>query len=446
MKKIINVKKLGLKDDGTLQTKKFQQIINEHSRKDNIIYFPKGEYVLSTVYLRNNTHIFVSRDAKILGSKNFYDFDKDEKVDYPLYQDPSHSFFHSSLFVGENVKNISICGTGTIDMQSVWDEDNVRNIVHRGCKVIALKYVDHFHLSGLRIYNATDLAVYFAGCNFGLIEKLKLKVYIDGISPDNSKHIQIRDCYVESGDDGIVFKSSYTLNKLDICEDIRVNNCKIKSRCNSLKFGTETNGGFRDIKISNCYVFNSRITGISVESVDGGFVEDISFKNIVMKNVGSPFFVHLNKRLRGPKGSTVGSINNVRFENIKVLGPYKVYKCMPWNYVSYINKDTLQFPGYYSGQKKEKTGTWQITSNVCGLKEKHISNIVFKNIYMELDGGVIEFDKNVPEEAPEYPEVCAYGKILPAAGIYFRYCDNPIIENVKIKLLNIDNRPAFIFD
>ena len=77
------------------------------------------------------------------------------------------------------------------------------------------------------------------------------KVYIDGISPDNSKNVRIHDCDVETGDDGIVFKSSYTLNRLDICKDIHVWNCKVKSRCNAIKFGTETNGGFENILIEN---------------------------------------------------------------------------------------------------------------------------------------------------------------------------------------------------
>jgi len=444
--KRLNVKTLGIKGDGSLESKTFQAIVDKYSKKGVELYFPRGEYVLSTIYLKDHTHIYLAKGAKILGSKNFYDFDRDEPVDFPLYQDQSHSYFHSSLFVGENLKDISFDGHGTIDMQSVWDEDNVRDIVHRGCKCISLKCVDHFVIRGLKILNVTDLAVYFTGCNYGLIEKLCLKVYIDGISPDNSKHIVIRDCYVESGDDGIVFKSSYNLNKLDICDDIEVYNCKVKSRCNPVKFGTESNGGFKNIVVRDCYFYNCRISGIAVESVDGAHIDNLLFKNIVMRNIGAPFFVHLGKRLRGPKGTKIGSINNVRFEDIKFVGPYTVWKCMAWNYFSYVAKDNLQFPGFHSKQVREAPGTWQITSNICGLKDHHISNISFKNIYMELDGGVMEYERKVREEAPEYPEIYAYGRILPAYGLYFRYCDNPTVENVQIKLLHKDAREPFIFD
>lgn len=169
-KRIINIIKEGLVPTSGLITKSLQEVIDKYSSKNNIIYFPKGEYILSTVFLRDHTHIKLAKGCKILGSKNFYDFSRDEKVDYPLYQDNSHSYFHCSLFVGEHIKDISITGQGLIDMQSIWDEDNIRNIVHRGAKIIALKEVNNFVLKDFKAINATDLAIYFAGCNNGLIK------------------------------------------------------------------------------------------------------------------------------------------------------------------------------------------------------------------------------------------------------------------------------------
>ena len=43
----------------------------------------------------------------------------------------------------------------------------------------------------ISIYNATDLAIYFAGCEDVDIDSVKMRVYIDGISPDNSKNVRI---------------------------------------------------------------------------------------------------------------------------------------------------------------------------------------------------------------------------------------------------------------
>jgi len=429
-----------------LQTKKVQELVNS-LKEGETLYFPKGDYVIGTIFLKSDMTIEVSKGATIWGAPSFYDYAPQEEKNFPIYQDQSHTYFDCSMFVGKNLKNISFIGEGTIDMRSVWDLDNVRDIVHRGPKCITLVECDNVKMSGLTILNVTDLAVYFVSSTNVEIDGLKLKVYIDGISPDNSKHVVIKNCDVEAGDDGVVFKSSYNLNRLDYCDDIIVDNCLIKSRCNPVKFGTESNGGFKNIKVTNCVFRDSRITGIALESVDGAKVENIEFKNIKMYNIGSPFFVYIGKRMRGPKELEIGSIKNVSFENIYVMGPYHVYDCMAWNYVSYVAKDNKQFPGYYSKQVEEPTGTWQITSNICGLPGHKIENISFKKIYMELDGGVKEYNKGVPEEpSSPYPEIYVYGRILPAYGFYFRNVNGVTLEDIKIKLLHEDSREKFVFD
>lgn len=444
---IIDVTTLGIKTNSEeIQTAIFQDIVNQYSNKDIILYFPKGSYVLSTVFLKDHTHIELDKDAIIYGAPSFYDYAKEEEINYPLYQDSSHSYFDCSLFVGKNITDIAIFGSGTIDMNSVWDIDNVRNIVHRGPKCIALKECNDVYIKDISVYNATDLAIYFAGCKHVDIDAVKLKVYIDGISPDCSSDVSIRNCYVESGDDGIVFKSSYTLNRLEYCKNIKVSDCVVKSRCNAIKFGTESNGGFFDIDIKNIKIFNSRITGISLETVDGALIDNISFSNITMKNVGTPIFVHIGNRLRGPEGTDIGSISNVKFDHITATGPYKLYECMPWNYDTFIAKDCLQFPGVYSKDKVEPTGSWQIASNVCGYPGHNIKNISFSNIKFVLDGGVKEYSKEVSEMPKEYPEVNTYGRILPASGIYFRHINGLTLKKVKIKLLHKDSRDTFIFD
>ena len=184
-----------------LLTKAVQSVIDKMNYGDTLV-FPKGNYVLSTIYLKSGITLRFEIGCKILGSENFNDYDRDEKVDYPLYQDASHSFFHCSLFVGENAENITIEGAGEIDMRSVWDEKNVRNMAHRGAKCIALKNCKNVKLKDFTVKNCTDLAVYFAGCENVEIIGLNIKTYIDGISPDNCKNVVIENCSVESGDDG----------------------------------------------------------------------------------------------------------------------------------------------------------------------------------------------------------------------------------------------------
>ncbi len=450
-----NALEFGILADGkTLNSVAVQSLIDECAAAGGgKIVFPKGKYVLSTVFLKSNVHIYLEEGAELLGAESFYDYAPEEKIDYPAYQDSSHTYYHCSLFVGLDCENISITGKGSIDMRSVWDEDNVRGIIHRGPKCIALKYCKEAEISGLKIDNATDLAVYFSGCENVEISGLKLRVYIDGISPDNSKNVRIHDCEVEAGDDAIVFKSSYTLNKIDICKNIHVWDCKLKSRCHALKFGTETNGGFEDFLIENLEIYDTRICGLSIESVDGAIVDGVHIRNVKMTNVQVPLFIHIGKRMRGPEGRAIGKIRNVTVENVVATGPYQGYEIVAWNYHSFKDNDFYQYPwnfgygaGLFTDDIDPTKDAWQMTANVCGLQESPLENILLKNIFMEVDGGVREYIREVPEEAQDYPEVYVYGRFLPAKGIYFRHIRGLVLENVVVKTLRPDEREDFVFD
>ena len=442
--RVFSVRGFGAIGDGvTLDTAAVQRAVDEISLSGGgTLLFDSGKYVLSTVFLKSGVHIVVDKSAMILGALSFDDYCFHEKIDYPAYQDASHTYFDCSMFVGKNCENISITGEGIIDMRSIWDEENKRDIVHRGPKCIALKECFGVEISGVEIKNATDLAVYFAGCENVDIHSLKMSVYIDGISPDNSKNVTIRDCDIECGDDGIVFKSSYTLNRLGECRNIKVENCKVKSRCSAIKFGTETNGGFYDIEIDGVEICETRITGIAIESVDGAIIDGLTLKNISMVNVGAPLFIHLGQRMRGPQGREIGRIRNITLENISAKGPYEPYEAIAWNYKSFVAKDTLQYPWSMNSNPAEK----QFTSNVCGLRGIPLENITLRNVDFVLEGGVSEFETVVPDKAPEYPEVMVYGRELPAKGIFFRHVKGLVLENVKISTYNPDLREDFVFD
>jgi len=76
--------------------------------------------------------------------------------------------------------------------------------------------------------------------------------------------------------------------------------CSGVSHTGRIKFGTESDGGFRNITISNC-VFE--VPGTGLESVDGAILEDITVTNISMRDIASaPIFLRLGNRMRAPEG------------------------------------------------------------------------------------------------------------------------------------------------
>ena len=93
--KIYLVTEFGAIPDGeTLCTKAVQKTVDIcHENGGGIVRFGGGRYALSTIFLKSNVHIQVDKDAEILGSLNFYDFAQQEEIDYPIYQDASHTYF-----------------------------------------------------------------------------------------------------------------------------------------------------------------------------------------------------------------------------------------------------------------------------------------------------------------------------------------------------------------
>ena len=137
--KTINIWETGIiSSEDRLQTKALQSVIDNLEEETTII-FAGGTYLLSTIFLRSDLHFVFEEGCVILGSPDFRDYAGEERVDYPLYQDGSHSYFNPSLFVGKNLRNVSFEGPVKIDMQDSWDFENVRNMYHRGAKCFAFR-------------------------------------------------------------------------------------------------------------------------------------------------------------------------------------------------------------------------------------------------------------------------------------------------------------------
>ncbi|MCG8429837.1 MAG: hypothetical protein MJA29_01500, partial [Candidatus Omnitrophica bacterium] len=65
-----------------------------------------------------------------------------------------------------------------------------------------------------------------------------------------------------------------------------------------LKFGTSSSGGFIDVKVTNCYFYDSPMGAIKLQLVDGGRMENIEISRIFMERVGNPIFIRLGNRMK----------------------------------------------------------------------------------------------------------------------------------------------------
>jgi polygalacturonase len=183
-------------------------------------------------------------------------------------------------------------------------------------------------------------------------------------------------------------------------------------RTGRIKFGTESNGGFKNITISNC-VFDG-CNGLAIESVDGAVIEDVTCTNITMREVvGAPIFLRLGARMRGPAGVPVGAVRRVILSNITCL-----------------NSDVRR-----------------IGSIVAGIPGHPIEDVKISDIMVVHSGGGSAGDAQLqlPEKEKDYPEPTMFGT-TPAHGFFIRHVRGLEMHGVKIEHAGADARPAFVLD
>ena len=131
------------------------------------------------------------------------------------------------------------------------------------------------------------------------------------------ENITIDNCFIATGDDGIVLKSDTGAIK-----NVAVSNCSIFSLANNFKIGTETVHDISNVAVTDCHFFKADTAGgyagIAIESADGANVANVAVANIVMDGVTSPLLVWLGCRLdNGNTSRRPGSVANITVLNVK---------------------------------------------------------------------------------------------------------------------------------
>ena len=262
---------------------------------------------------------------------------------FESYQDFGHNHWRNSLIWGEGIHDVAIFGPGLICGRGL----SRGEVAQQGLppadapgaadKAIALKRCHNVTVRDIAILAAGHFGILATGVDNLTLEDLKIDTNRDGINVDSCKNVRISKCSVNSPwDDGICLKSSFALGEARATENVTISDCYLTGGfalgtmldgtfrrtdadagqpTGRIKCGTESNGGFRNITISNCIFESCR--GFALESVDGGPIEDITFTGVTMRDIrNAPFFLRLGARLRGPAGTSVGTFRRVLISNI----------------------------------------------------------------------------------------------------------------------------------
>jgi polygalacturonase len=464
---VFDVTRFGAKGDGkALDSPAINRAIETAAAAGGgTVGFPAGVYRCFSIHLKSNISLYLEPGATILAADpkdGDGKYDPAEPNQWDKYQDFGHSHWHNSLIWGENLHDVSILGPGMIlgkglvrsgsqsrtaaqnealrdvrDPQSgAFGYPNPRDAVEPGWgnKSISLRLCRNVIIRDVSILHGGHFAILATGVDNLTIDNIKIDTNRDGIDVDACKNVRISNCTVNSPfDDGICPKSSFALGYARVTENVTIINCQVSgydegtlldgtykrafrnqngtfSPTGRIKFGTESNGGFKNITISNCVFEYSR--GLALEAVDGALLEDVTISNITMRDVSnSPFFLRLGFRGRGPKETTtVGALRRVIISNVVVY-----------------NAD----PKY--------------ASIISGIPGHSIEDIRFNSIRIYYQGGGTKEQAALdpPEKEDTYPEPTMFGE-LPAYGFFIRHVKGIEMRDVEVSYLKEDARPPFI--
>ena len=405
------------------------------------VLFPAGEYLSYSVHLKSKVGLYLDQGAVLRAAPSpdggstsgGYDVAEAQGAWEP-YQDFGHNHWHNSLIWGEGLDDIAITGAGLIWGDGLSRSSKTRNGAIDtgqfgiGNKSIALKNCRNVLLRDFKILQGGWSGILATGVDNLTIDNLIIDTKRDGMDIDCCRNVRISNCTVNSPfDDGICLKSSYALGFARPTENVTITNCYVtggymlgsvldgtwkpvtgpRLTTGRIKMGTESNGGFRNITVSNC-VFES-CQGFAVESEDGALVEDITFTGITMRDIrSSPLFLRLGTRMRGPSDAKPGVMRRIILSNI-------------------TGSSASQLPSILSG--------------VPGYL---IEDIKISDMFLEnLGGAGGEMAALLPEEkATAYPDPRMFGD-LPATGFFVRHVRNLEMSNVEIATQAADVRPAF---
>ncbi|HWS89654.1 MAG TPA: glycoside hydrolase family 28 protein [Pyrinomonadaceae bacterium] len=466
---VYSVRAYGARGDGkTLDTPAVNRAIEAAAAAGGgTVHFPAGTYLCFSIRLKSNVTLHLDRGATILAADPAKDrgrYDEPEPNEWDMYQDFGHSHWQNSLIWGIGVENVSITGHGLIDGRgltrrsprprrplrpgdtpttlggaqsarpvSPLGEDDPHEVMSGlGNKAISLKLSRNVLLRDFSVLNGGHFALLATGVDNLTIDNLKVDTNRDGFDIDSCRNVRISNCSVNSpNDDAIVLKSSYGLGFPRATENVTITNCLVSGYdigslldgtykrnvkeapdkdgpTGRVKFGTESNGGFKNITISNVVFDHCR--GLALETVDGGPLEDVTISNVTMRDVTTaPIFLRLGARMRGPAGAQPSVLRRVQISNVVV------YNAEP-----------------------------RFASIIAGLPGHPVEDVRLSDIRILYKGGGTREQAALvpPERETNYPEPSMFGD-LPAYGFFIRHARNVELSNVEVRFMTEDLRPAF---
>ncbi len=431
-----NVKEYGAVADGTtMNTEAIQHAIDDCSiAGGGTVIVEGGDFVTSTLILKDNVNLRIEKDARLVGTKDIYAYDMVDP-----FVDATGQLRGKCLIGAIGAKNIGISGEGEIEgngeaflnlfdeMIKEFDTEGMSFLEKRGlvCTspfMVRLVQCENITITDVKMNQPGAWCVHLYECDQFTVDGLRIYSHAtrnnDGVDVDSSSNGLIQNCDINSGDDAICFKSTSPRT----CENIHVKNCRLSSGWGAIKLGTESMGDMRNILCEDCEIYNTRGGGVKVLSADGSNIENVIIRNLDMKNVEMPIFVRLCERRRTYRDAAqrpTGSIKGVHISNINAIGTPL-------------------------GDQLRMTPPSGIV--ISGTPDHKIDDLTIENVNITLPGGGTAEDAKIVmgEHINDYPEFTKIG-VSPVYGMYVRNIKEFTYKDITIDLAGEDAREKEVF-
>lgn len=428
-----DIRDFGAVGDGVkMCTVPIQSAIDEVSATGGVVNFPKGTYLTGSLHLRSHVELHLDSGAVLLGSRFRKDYVRG-------------NWF--SLLLANGLKDIAVTGQGTIDGHGKELAQDVLRLVETGevkirpggwrpsevdrPQILEIQNCRKVRIAGVSIKNSCCWVQTYRKCDDLRIEGVHVdsKTYWnnDGIDVADCKNVRISGCDIDAADDGICLKSE---DSNSCCENVKIEDCRVRSSASAIKFGTASYGGFRNIKVRRISVRDTYRSAVALESVDGGTLENVDVEDINAVNTGNAFFIRLGHRnLKAPPGH----VRRLVLRNFDVQVP------------------TGQPDKGYPFQGPPVLEPHNLTpSSIVGHRDDPIEDVSLENISIRFGGGgskavAYRTVDQIPERPSDYPDFTMFGE-LPAWAVYIRHAEGVKIRGMSLRLDRSDYRPALVFD
>jgi hypothetical protein len=410
--RVFDAAKYGAVGDGTtLDTAAIQRAINEasaYSGKAQVLVRGGKKYLIGTIQLKGGIDFHLADDAQLLASSR--------REDYlgQLGGSGNADTMASAaggLIVADGAVGLSISGTGSVqgrarEFMERYDEAGEwwipkafrpKMFVLTGCRQLEVR--------DITFAEAPNWGLHMLGCDGVLVDNVKVRNLLnvpncDGIDPDHSRNVEIRNCDIVSGDDAVVVKTSRQTKDYGPAAHIRVHDCVMETQDAGVKIGTETTSEIFDVRFEQCTIKTSS-RGLCIQLRDEADVHDVVFRDITFASrfYSDPWW---------------GRGEAISFTAVPRTAATKLGKL-------------------YGVRVENVTGTAENSVRVCGSEQSRVRDVVMERVAVTLDRST-KYKGGLFDNRPTFVDVGAGRGIVPhdTPGFSLEHADDVVLRGCSV--------------